>query len=125
MAEGTDVQPSPPKRASEVDSHPDCASTVLTLMTDTIRQEQSRAIATVERQLALPAHATSPMRQLRSAPPLDRKRGHESSFEKGEVLEDNTSHRADNNIVKRGRAEPMPLLWLTNDAGWERIDRDD
>lgn len=125
MAEGIDVHSSPPKRASVSDSPPDCASTVLTLVTDTSRQEQSRALVTVERQLALPPQATTPPRQLRSAPPLDRKRGHESSPEKEEARADNTPHRSDKNIVKRGRAEPMPLLMITNDASCERIDRDD
>lgn len=116
---------STPKRASVADYPPDCASTVLTLMTDTSRQEQSRALVTVERQLALPAHATTPPRQLRSAPPLDRKRGHESSPERGKARADFTPHLSDKTIVKWGRADPMPLLIITNDASCERIDRYD
>ena len=48
LAEGVDVQPSPIMRNSVADSPSDFSGTVLTLMEDTTRQDQSRALVTVE-----------------------------------------------------------------------------
>uniref|UniRef100_A0AAV1V5A5 Uncharacterized protein n=1 Tax=Peronospora matthiolae TaxID=2874970 RepID=A0AAV1V5A5_9STRA len=79
----------------------------------------------MERQSVLQALLTTPPSRLREAPPMDWKRGHESSSEQVETWNADVSHKHNTTDFKRGRAEPIPMLMLANDERWDRIDRDD
>uniref|UniRef100_M4BL41 Uncharacterized protein n=1 Tax=Hyaloperonospora arabidopsidis (strain Emoy2) TaxID=559515 RepID=M4BL41_HYAAE len=88
LAEGVD-EPFQQMCYSVAASSLDCSGMFPMLVADTKRQEKSRALVTLERQLV-----TLP-RLLPSAPVLDRKRGYESLSEQAETRKAQASHLPD------------------------------